>query len=88
MKKIALSFVLFVSLISASFAENFFAHRFFEIKVDVPVDVSNNIVSLTDILQETAIIDLPQIADNVALDGAMIKAKAAPSFGIKIDIPK
>ena len=88
MKKIALSFVLFVSLISASFAENFFAHRFFEIKVDVPVDVSNNIVSLTDILQETAIIDLRQIADNVALDGAMIKAKAAPSFGIKIDIPK
>ena len=88
MKKIALSFVLFVSLISASFAENFFAHRFFEIKVDVPVNVSNNIVSLTDVLQETAIIDLPQIADNVALDGAMIKAMAAPSFGIKIDIPK
>ncbi len=88
MKKIVLSFVLFTSLIAASFAENFFAHRFFEVKVDVPVNLSNNLVSLTDILQETAIIDLPEIADNVSFNGAAIKAGASPSFGIKLDIPR
>ena len=88
MKKILLSLVLFTSLIGASFAESFFAHRFFEIKVDVPVNVSNNLVSLTDIFKETAIIDLPQIADNVAFNGASIKANASPSIGIKLDIPK
>ena len=88
MKKLVLSLVLFTSLIGASFAENFFAHRFFEIKLDVPVNVSNNLVSLTDIFQETAIIDLPQIADNVSFNGASIKAGASPSFGIKLDIPR
>ena len=88
MKKLALSFVLLVSLIGTSFAENFFAHRFFEIKVDVPVSVSNNLISLTDIFQETAIIDLPQIADNVKNGGAAIKAGATPSVGVKIDIPR
>ena len=88
MKKIALSFVLFVSLIGASFAENFFAHRFFEIKVDVPVQVSNNLIGITDIFQEEAIIDLPQIADNVAFNGAAIKAGASPTLGIKLDIPR
>ena len=88
MKKIALSFVLFISLIGASFAENFFAHRFFEIKVDVPVNVSNNLVALKDVLQETAIIDLREIANNVSLDGASIKANAFPTFGLKLDIPR
>ena len=34
MKKIALTFVLFISLLGTSFAENIFAHRFFEVKVD------------------------------------------------------
>ena len=88
MKKLALSFVLFISLLGTSFAENIFAHRFFEIKVDVPVNISNNIISLTDIFQETAIIDLPQIADNVKFNGAAIKAGASPSIGIKLDIPR
>ena len=88
MKKIALVFVLFITLIGTSFAENIFAHRFFEIKVDVPVAVSNNLISLQDIFQETAVIDLTQIADNVAFKGAAIKAGASPSVGIKLDIPR
>ena len=88
MKKIALSFILFASLLGTSFAENFFAHRFFEIKIDIPVNVSNNLVSLTDILQETAVIDLPQIADNVSFKGAAFKAGASPSVGVKLDIPR
>lgn len=88
MKKIALSFVLFISLIGTAFAENIFAHRFFEFRLNVPVEVSNNLISLTDIFQEEAIIDLPKIADNVVSKGAAIKAGAAPSFGFKIDIPR
>ena len=88
MKKLVVSFVLFISLISASFAENFFAHRFFEIKVDVPVNVSNNLIGLTDVLQESVVIDLPQMADNIKFVGAAIKANAAPSVSINLDIPR
>ena len=88
MKKLILSFVLFTSLIGASFAENFFAHRFFEIKVDVPVEVSNNLLGLTDIFKKDVVIDLAEIADNVADKGAAIKGNVAPALSIGIDIPR
>ena len=90
MKRIVLALVLFVSLIGASFAENFFSHRFFEFKVDVPVDVSNNMFGLTDIFQkdQDVVIDLEEIAKNVAFKGAAVKAAASPSVGFKLDIPK
>jgi hypothetical protein len=88
MKKLILSFVLFTSLIGASFAENFFAHIFFEIKLDVPVEVSNNLLGLTDIFQKDVVIDLAEIADNVKDKGAAIKGNIAPSVSIGIDIPR
>ena len=87
MKKLLITFVLFTSLISTSFAKNIFSHRFFEFKVDVPVEISNNLIGLTDVLQETVVIDLSKIADNVALRGAALKAGTSPSIGFKLDIP-
>lgn len=87
MKKIALLFVLLVSLTGLSFAKNSFTHRFFEFKVDVPVEVSNNLLGIKDIFQETVVIDLSEIAKNVAFKGAAIKAFAAPSFSLNLDIP-
>ena len=88
MKKLLISFVLFASLIGASFAENFFSHRFFEVKVDVPVEVSNNLLGLTDIFKKDVVIDLAEIADNVADKGAAIKGNIAPALSIGIDIPR
>ena len=88
MKKLLISFVLFASLIGVSFAENFFAHRFFEVKVDVPVEVSNNLIGITDIFQKDVVIDLAQIADNVANKGAAIKGSIAPALSFGIDIPR
>lgn len=88
MKKLILSFVVFTSLICASFAENFFAHRFFEIKVDVPVEVSNNLLGITDIMKKDVVIDLAEIADNVKDKGAAFKGSVAPSVSIGIDIPR
>ena len=84
MKKLILSFVVFTSLICASFAENFFAHRFFEIKVDVPVEVSNNLLGITDIMKKDVVIDLAEIADNVKDKGAAVKGSVAPSVSIDI----
>ena len=88
MKKLALVFVLLVSFAGTSFAKNPFAHRFFEFKVDVPVEVSNNMMGLTDVLQEIVVIDLSEIAKRVAFKGAEIKAFAAPAFSINLDIPR
>ncbi len=88
MKKLILSFVLFTLLIGTSFAENIFAHRFFEIKLDVPVEVSNNLLGLDDIFKKDVVIDLAKIADNVQAKGAAIKGNIAPSVSIGIDIPR
>ncbi len=88
MKKLVISIALLVSLVSASFAENFFAHRFFEIKVDVPVSVSNNLVGLTEVMQKKVVIDLAKIADELPDSGASLKAAVAPEISIGIDIPK
>ena len=52
MKKLIVTLALFASLISAAFAENIFSHRFFEIKLDVPVNISNNLIAVADIFKE------------------------------------
>ncbi len=89
MKRFVLSLILSVSLLGSAFCENIFAHRFFEIKVDVPVSVSNNLVGLSDIFQKTVVIDLPKIADSLKLEkGANLRAETTPSLSINLDIPK
>ena len=88
MKKLIITCALFASLMTAVFAENIFSHRFFEIKVDVPVAVSNNFIGITDIFKEKVVIDLPKIADSMGKSGACINADVAPSLSIGIDIPK
>ena len=88
MKKFILSFALIFSLVSASFADNGFTHRFFEIKVDVPVSISNNLISLTDVFQKVVVVDLPKIADSLPDSGASIKADVAPTIRIGVDIPR
>ena len=88
MKKIAIVFALLISFVGTSFAKNPFAHRFFEVRVDVPVEVSNNLVSLKEVMQESVVIDLSEIAERVAFKGAAIKAFAAPTFSLNLDIPR
>ena len=88
MKKLFITCALFASLMIAAFAENIFSHRFFEIKIDVPVAVSNNFIGITDIFKEKVVIDLPKIADSMGKSGACINADVAPSLSIGIDIPK
>ena len=69
MKKLIASLIIFVSVFSLSFADNFLSHRYFEIKVDTPFLISNNTFLISDFLQEQVVIDLAQIADSVPEDG-------------------
>ncbi len=87
MKKLLFTCALLVSLTASAFAESIFAHRFFEVKLDLPVSVSNNLIGVTDIFQEKVVIDLPKIADQMG-KGASINANVAPALSIGIDIPK
>ncbi len=88
MKKLILTCALFASLFTTAFAESNFAHRFFEVKVDVPFSVSNNLIGLSDIFKEKVVIDLPKIADGMGKNGATFNTSIAPSLSINLDIPK
>jgi len=88
MKKFIASFIVFVSVFSLSFADNFLSHRFFEMKVDVPVSVSNNTLLVSDFLQDYVVIDLAQLADSVPKEGFNFSTKTNPSAGIKFELKR
>ena len=86
MKKFIASFILFFSVFSLSFADNFLSHRYFEIKVDTPFLFSNNTMMLSDFFQEQLVIDLAKIADSIPDDGFNISSKTSPSVAITITL--
>ena len=80
---IALAALTFTSF---SFAKGFFGERFFEVKLDVPVSVTNNTVMLADIMQEEVIIDLAEIAKNMPSNGFNVISTVDPSFGLGLNV--
>lgn len=86
MKKI-LACIFAVSVIStAAFSKNFFSQRFFEVKIGADVDFSNNLFGLNDFMKRDLEIDLRKIADECPKNGFNIRADAAPSFALNLNI--
>lgn len=86
MKKI-ITILLTLGLFTTSiFSKSFFSQRFFEIKVDVPVDVSNNVFSLSEIMQKNLVIDLRKIAETLPSDGLALVTNTNPNVGINFNI--
>lgn len=87
MKKLFVTSVLIISMLSAVFAQNSFGHRFFEIKVNPDLNASTNLMSLEEILQKELVIDLKAIANSMSDDGVRAVANVKPAFEINIDVP-
>ena len=86
MKKI-LACLFAVSVIStAAFAKNFFSQRFFEVKAGAEFDFSNNLFAGNDFMKRDLVIDLRKIADECPDNGFNIRADAAPSFAVNLNI--
>jgi hypothetical protein len=86
MKKLA-AFIITASLIcSAVFSKGFFDGRIFEYKINVPVNVSNNVFALNDIMKETVVIDLREIANSIPNEGLVLTMGTAPSVGFNLNI--
>ena len=58
------SFILFISSLFAG-AADFFDHRIFEVKLNVPANISNNTLTIADFLQEQVIIDLKKLYNDM-----------------------
>ena len=85
---ICLSFVLLITHSFAAGVADFFDHRIFEIKLNVPVDVSNNTLSVADFLQREVIIDLKELYYGMPKKGFNVTADAMPNVGITFDFKK
>ena len=65
MKKV-LSIICALCIVTFAFAEIDPPHRYFEIGTEVHVGVSNNWFSVPDFFQETLVVDLNKMADNLS----------------------
>ena len=81
------SFILFISSSFAGVAD-FFNHRIFEIKLNVPVNVSNNTLTIADFLQEQVIIDLKELYNGMPKKGFDATIDVMPSAAITLDFKK
>ena len=90
MKRVVVILASFILLISSSFAgvADFFNHRIFEIKLNVPVDVSNNTLTLADFLQEQVIIDLKELYKGMPRKGFNATLDVMPSAAVTLDFKK
>lgn len=87
MKKI-LACLFAVSVIStAAFTNDFFSHpRYFEIKAGTEIGISNNLFAANSYFKKDLEIDLRKLADECPKNGFNIRADAAPSLEINLNI--
>ncbi len=67
---------------------DYFSNRFFELKTDVPVQLSNNYFSIGDIFGKedgTVVIDLKDMADSLPKSGFNFATSASPTVGFDIN---
>lgn len=81
------SFILFISSLFAG-AADFFDHRIFEIKLNVPANISNNTLTIADFLQEQVIIDLKKLYNDMPKKGFDATVDVMPSAAITLDFKK
>ena len=77
--------ILFVSL-SFVYSENFFSERFFEIKLNTQVGVSNSTFGLFDYFKPEITIDLTKIADEMPEEGFSFIGRGNQSVEIGLNV--
>lgn len=86
MKKLSCLFIFLIGISTFGFSKNFFAQRFFELQVGVPVSFSNNVLSFDDIMKEQLVIDLTKLSDSISPNGADIVIQSTPYFAMNFNI--
>lgn len=68
------------------YSKNFLSERFFEIQFGVPVDFSNNAISLDDIFKKELTLDLAKIANEMPSEGLNLIVDTKPYVAINLNI--
>lgn len=68
------------------YSKNFLSERLFEIQIGVPVDFSNNAISLDDIFKKELTLDLTKIANEMPSEGLNLIVDTKPYVAINLNI--
>lgn len=68
------------------YSKNFLSERFFECQIGVPVDFSNNAISLDDIFKKELTLDLAKIANEMPSEGLNLIVDTKPYVAINLNI--
>ena len=86
MKKIYSLFLVLSVILSMGYSKNFLSERFFEIQIGVPVDFSNNAISLDDIFKKELTLDLAKIANEMPSEGLNLIVDTKPYVALNLNI--
>ncbi|MBR1640132.1 MAG: hypothetical protein IJ688_12165 [Treponema sp.] len=86
MKRLAALITAVFVLCAAAFSKGFFDGRVFEYKITAPVDISNNVFAVNDIMKETVVIDLRKIAESIPDDGFAFVMGFKPNIQVNLNI--
>lgn len=86
MKKFLLSTFSAVFLSSIALFGSSYTDRFFEVKLNTNVGISNNVLSLNNILVKNLQIDLRDIAKRIPAEGLKFSYNASPEFSLNFRI--
>lgn len=87
MKKTLVIFAALVAMVSSAFAFSM-GERFVEVRVNLPASVSNNGISLNDIMQEEAIIDFVKINESIKNNDLNFKLFTSPEVDLNLRFGK
>ena len=86
MKKIYSLFLVLSVILSMGYSKNFLSERFFEFQIGVPVDFSNNAISLDDIFKKELTLDLAKIANEMPSEGLNLIVDTKPYVALNLNI--
>lgn len=70
---------------SFAFSKSFFDSRIFEVKVNAPVNISNNTFNIFEFLKKEVVIDLRKIADEMPQNGFNLSLLATPNAAVTLN---
>lgn len=87
MKKRLLTLAALLTMASSAFAFSM-GERFFEIKTNIPVNLSTNGLGLGDLLQEEMVIDFPKIFDSIGEKDMEVHLFTSPELDLNLRFGK
>jgi len=87
MKKLLSVLLCTATILGSVFADNFFTNRIFELKVNVPFNLSNNTFAIADFMVKDLVIDLNDLSKKMPNSGFKLVTSTNPTVDLNLRVP-